>query len=126
MKLSQPIFPGAFVGSRDADLAQNVVDDQRMKVFPARGVVIDRHGRNAELPGQRPHGEVVETDFAGHPKCRLDDLVRAERRRPSSRARSVLRHGPRSDAGGVVARHGLLASSVISSMPYDNNTHVGV
>ena len=28
--------------------------------------------------------------------------------------------------GGMVARHGLLACSVISSMPYDNTTHIGI
>src|SRR6202035_5351860 len=50
----------------------------------------------------------------------------AQRGRPAPPARSVARGGPSAGIGRVVARHGLIACSVISSMPYENTTHGGV
>ena len=99
---SESFLPVALIDRRYTDFAQDVVDNQRVEVLPAGGVVIDRHRRHAELPSQRAHREILEADLAGESACSLDKLLRAERGRSTPRCEGSDSLRAETDARGMV------------------------
>ena len=87
-------LPTCLVCFGDGDVAENVVDDQRVEGPLAGHVVVDGHRGYTQRSGERPHGEVLEAHLSGKAEGRRDDVVLAQRGRPAATAGGPSRPDP--------------------------------